>query len=282
MECIIRLDDITPDMDWEKFYHVKDILDKYNVKPLIGVVPDNQDGTLHFGEPEPDFWEIIQGLADNGWVIAQHGTTHVYETTDAGILGINPFSEFAGLPYSKQLGKLRAGQKILSEHGIETDIFMAPGHTFDDETIEALKECGFSAVTDGLYTNSYLYKDVLFVPCSLGSKYEIEGIDTICLHTNLMKDDEFDKLESFLQLHQSEVVTFEPDILRLKAILWNSRVRKYERKKVADRKRKAKVAASGKLSWYMSYTNDKNSKVKWMKRVLYLPLLATNKYKKSN
>ena len=39
----IRLDDITPDMDWEQFYRVKKILDKFSIKPLIGIVPDNQD-----------------------------------------------------------------------------------------------------------------------------------------------------------------------------------------------------------------------------------------------
>ena len=46
-ECMIRLDDITPDMDWGRFYRAKEIFDRYKICPLIGVVPDNQDGTLH-------------------------------------------------------------------------------------------------------------------------------------------------------------------------------------------------------------------------------------------
>ena len=39
MNITVRLDDITPDMDWERFYKFKALLDQYQVKPLIGVVP---------------------------------------------------------------------------------------------------------------------------------------------------------------------------------------------------------------------------------------------------
>ena len=37
MNITVRLDDITPDMDWERFYKFKALLDQYQVKPLIGV-----------------------------------------------------------------------------------------------------------------------------------------------------------------------------------------------------------------------------------------------------
>ena len=40
MKIAVRMDDITPDMDWEKFEAFKTILDKYNIKPLLGIVPD--------------------------------------------------------------------------------------------------------------------------------------------------------------------------------------------------------------------------------------------------
>ena len=46
MNITVRLDDITPDMDWERFYKFKALLDQYQVKPLIGVVPDNRDELL--------------------------------------------------------------------------------------------------------------------------------------------------------------------------------------------------------------------------------------------
>ena len=58
MKIAVRLDDITPDMDWESFLRFKELLDRYQVKPLIGIVPDNQDEHLKGsdkGRPE-DFW----------------------------------------------------------------------------------------------------------------------------------------------------------------------------------------------------------------------------------
>lgn len=57
MNITVRLDDITPDMDWERFYKFKALLDQYQVKPLIGVVPDNRDELLKGSgspmDPEP-------------------------------------------------------------------------------------------------------------------------------------------------------------------------------------------------------------------------------------
>ena len=49
MKIAVRLDDITPDMDWERFLKFKALLDRYQVKPLIGVVPQNRDPGLTDG-----------------------------------------------------------------------------------------------------------------------------------------------------------------------------------------------------------------------------------------
>ncbi len=283
MGYIIRLDDITPDMKWEQFNKVRVLLEEYDIKPLLGVVPENRDKTLSYDEPDEKFWDVITELVGRGWIVAQHGTYHVYETKESGILGVNPFSEFAGLPYGVQLRKLKAGREILKSHGIDTEIFMAPGHSYDDETVEALRECGFTTVTDGLYPDSYIYKDILFVPCRLNDRY-YEGIsdevDTICLHTNLMSDDDLTKLRMFLEQNSGDAITLDPDILRLRAMQWNSRVRKFEHKSVKQRGKKAKVASSPRLSWYMSYTNHPNKRIKWLRRLVMLPLLLTGKYKK--
>ena len=117
MKITVRLDDITPDMDWNRFYRVKAIFDKYKVKPLIGVVPDNQDDGLKCGEFHEDFWEYVVSLEKSGWTIAQHGYRHIYETKNSGLLGIKKASEFAGLPYEVQYEKLRCGREILQKHG---------------------------------------------------------------------------------------------------------------------------------------------------------------------
>ena len=46
MNITVRLDDITPDMDWERFYKFKALLDQHQVKQLLGVVPANRDELL--------------------------------------------------------------------------------------------------------------------------------------------------------------------------------------------------------------------------------------------
>lgn len=273
MQCMIRLDDITSDMDWEKFNKVTAIFDRYGICPLLGVVPENRDPKLHYGEKRDDFIIRIKECQKKGWTVAQHGTYHVYETQNGGILGINKNSEFAGLSYQVQLEKIQKGRKILQDHGITTDIFMAPGHTYDLNTLRALKICGFSTVTDGLFKKPYWEEGLLFIPCRLTGNYRIKGIDTICLHSNLMQEEDFLKLEKFCQEHKDEIIPFNPEEFKQCMQKRNLYVKIYEKAMLQKRRIKNKVAHSERLSRYMEWTNHKNSKVKWMKRILCIPVL---------
>ena len=76
MKTTVRMDDITPNMDWEKFLEFKALLDEHGIRPLIGVVPDNRDENLNRGaetgkapgrEKIGDFWEYIRALQNEGW-----------------------------------------------------------------------------------------------------------------------------------------------------------------------------------------------------------------------
>lgn len=279
MQCIIRLDDIAPDMNWGNFNNVKIILERYNVKPLIGIVPDNQDPKLHFEDKKPDFVQIIRELQDKGWIVAQHGTYHRYVTNDSGILKINKFSEFAGMPYEEQLKKITMGQQILKDQGINTDIFMAPGHTFDRYTLLALKQCGFHTVTDGLYHKPYWYKGLLFVPCRMIGNYRIKGIDTVCLHPNLMEEEDFKELETFCQKNKDNIIPFHSVELQKDAVSRNLFVIMDEKLFLWKRRVKNDITHSKRLAWYLSYTNHDNKKIKLLKRIIYIPILLTNKYR---
>lgn len=272
-ECMIRLDDITPDMNWKRFYQAKEILGKYDICPLIGVVPDNWDETLHKEEGREDFWDIIRNLQKSGWAVAQHGTYHCYETKDSGILGINPFSEFAGLSFENQVKKLQAGKQILEENGIRTDVFMAPGHTYDKNTLRALKECGFHVITDGLSSKPYMEDGILCIPCRLRGFKKPDGIDTICLHTNLMDEQDMKELEAFCKANREVIMPFEPQRYREHAGKKNFLSKGKECLVLKIRQLKNKVANSKRLAWYMKKTNHASSKVKWMKRLVCLPLL---------
>lgn len=203
MRIAVRLDDITPDMDWHKFNTVKNILHDAGISPLAGIVPDNMDPNLHKQEPKDDFWTYFAGLRDEeGWCIAQHGYTHVYTTKDGGLFPLNRFSEFAGLSYDRQLDMIKSGRDILKKNGLDTDIFMTPAHSYDHNTLKALRECGFRFVTDGFGRYPYIREGLVFIPIpfrleeSLGSR---GGFSTMVLHVNTMDADDIDRLQKRLE-----------------------------------------------------------------------------------
>ncbi len=205
------MDDITPDMDWEKFYRFKDILDKHAIKPLIGVVPDNKDEKLMKNPPRRDFWEFVKELQDSGWVIAMHGFNHVYTTRESGLFPIGDKSEFAGLPYQRQDEMIREGKRILRGHGIVTDFFMAPSHSYDRSTLKALVKNGFHRITDGFGNEPYEMDGMVFYPISKRRKDTLnskrDGIVTFVYHTNTMTDKDFSNFEK--QLSKAEFVSFD-------------------------------------------------------------------------
>lgn len=219
MKITVRLDDITPDMDWERFLKFKALLDHYQVKPLIGVVPDNRDENLVKKEPSAEekklsdgFWEYVKALKEDGWVIAMHGFRHIYSTKKGGCFPLNNFSEFAGLPFEKQKDMLSEGKKILREKGIETDIFMAPAHSYDNNTLKALKETGFCALTDGFGDNPYSYEGLTFYPISfrLGSTFKKKtGYSTMVVHTNTVSDEDLKRYEKYFEQKSVSWISFE-------------------------------------------------------------------------
>ncbi len=202
MRITIRMDDITPDMDWAKFLRFKDLLDKHDIKPLIGVVPDNRDGKLALNPAREDFWSYVKELQDGGWTVAMHGLNHLYSTREPGLFPIGGKSEFAGLPLDKQDEMIREGKAVLEEKGIFTDIFMAPSHSFDKNTLTALKKNGFKVVTDGFGTEPFRSRGMVFYPISVSRgkslKDNRDGLVTFVYHANTMDEKDFTKLAELL------------------------------------------------------------------------------------
>jgi len=211
MKICIRMDDITPDMDWAKFLRFKELCDLYQVKPLIGVVPKNEDKNLSIDKPREDFWAYIRALQEEGWIVAQHGYVHVYTTNEAGIFPLNHFSEFAGVEYSEQYEALRLGQNILREHGIETDIFMAPGHSYDKYTFKALENLGFWRITDGFGKQPYIRDNMVFYPISYSKSSALRaksGYTTFVVHTNTMEENDFKQYEQMFEKNKSRIISY--------------------------------------------------------------------------
>lgn len=210
MKIAIRMDDITPDMDWRKFEEFKALLDEYQVKPLIGVVPDSKDENLSRDKEKDDFWQRVAEWQKAGWVIAQHGYQHVYTRKKGGCFPLNGFSEFAGLTLREQRQLLSEGRRKLKMRGISTDIFMAPAHSYDKNTLRALKELGFTGVTDGFGSRPYLRGGLTFYPISFrlsSSLKKKSGTTTMVVHTNTMNRDEMEKYRSIFKTQ--DIISFK-------------------------------------------------------------------------
>lgn len=211
MKIAVRLDDITPDMDYEKFHKMKQILDTYQIKPLIGVVPFNEDKNLMRSPKIEDFAVFLQDLVSEGWVVALHGYEHLYATEKGGLFPLNHFSEFAGVPFEKQNEMIARGKDKLKSWGVETDIFMAPGHSYDNNTLKALQKNGFGYVTDGFGKYPYLRHGLTFLPIAVKQTdclRKTDGYSTLVFHTNTMEEKDFIRYERIFEENKESLIPY--------------------------------------------------------------------------
>ncbi len=186
-KILIRFDDICPTMNWEQWDKAKKLLDSIGATALIGVIPDNQDPTLLINEPRKDFWEYIIDLQHQGYAIAMHGYHHVFDMQASGLSTPKKHSEFAGHTYEEQNRRIQEGKRILREHGIETDIFFAPAHSYDDNTLKALAANGFKYVSDGKSQKPYKRHGIICFPEFTGGLPKMRrsgGYYTAVLHAH--------------------------------------------------------------------------------------------------
>ena len=207
-QYIFRMDDITPSMNWGRFWSVLNLLNRHRVKPLLGIVPDNQDPNLNCQKPDPQFWDTMRMLINKGLVdVAQHGYQHqLHIPKESALLKAThgatvERSEFTGLPYPEQLARLKTGQAILQDNGIYTSYFFAPNHSFDRNTLRALRAAGFTAVSDDVALFPFKSSGLLFVPQQLWTpKKMLTGVFTICLHTNEITPAKLRTIRQFLRM----------------------------------------------------------------------------------
>lgn len=230
-KILLRFDDICPMMNWAQWEKAKKMLDAKGVTALLGVVPNCKDPELQIDEARPDFWEYIKELQKQGYAIAMHGYHHQFEIKADGLVTRNKISEFAGLPYEKQLEKIRKGKDIFTKHGIEVNTFFAPAHSYDDNTLRALAVCGFKYVSDGLSSKPYLRQGIKLLPCRSGGIPRIEkksGYITAVVHAHEWdrKDTGIEK-SRFIDLfenYNSEIVSFNEYKQQKEGIGWCERL----------------------------------------------------------
>lgn len=207
---LIRLDDASEYMDINKWNRMEKLLDKYNIKPIVGVIPDNRDESLvkQYNLDE-GFWDKVKKWQYKEWEIALHGYDHICITQSGGINPINPRSEFAGVSLDEQKKKIKKGLNIFKQKAVETKIFFAPSHTFDTNTIKALKEeSNIRIISDTIANDIYKRDEIYFIPQQSGEVRKLPfKITTFCYHPNTMNQKDFLKIEEFLQLNHKKFVS---------------------------------------------------------------------------
>ena len=186
---VIRLDDACPTMRREGWKGIERVLDNYRIRPIVAVVPDNQDRDLMVDVPDPDFWGRVRSWQAKGWSIAMHGHSHrLNETAARQILPIHRKSEFSGLPFFEQAEKLLRAKEIFDAQGVRISAWIAPAHGFDETTLKALRQTtDIEIISDGIAAFPYYDRDFVWVPQQLWRFRAMPfGLWTICLHPNGM------------------------------------------------------------------------------------------------
>lgn len=223
---ILRLDDAATRMDIDRWQQMENLLDKYSIKPLVGVIPNCQDPMMEKYPENSKFWDKVHSWIDKGWIIAMHGYRHVYDSENGGINPVNNRSEFAGHTYEEQARRIRAGFNILNSHNIHPKIFFAPSHTFDNNTLEALKnETDIRIISDTPAWDIYKMNDFVFIPQQSGCVRKLPfRTVTFCYHPNGLDEQSIALLEAFFRRYSDRFVTVDAVINKYRDYNWLDRV----------------------------------------------------------
>lgn len=230
VQYLIRLDDLCPTNNlqkWERFFN---LLDFYDIKPIIAVIPYNQDAKLAAcGNFNPYYWPLVRHLQEKNYIIGMHGFDHRYQTRDSGLFKINNRSEFAGLPLRVQEQKIKAATAIFKRERVYTPLFIAPAHTFDHNTLKALKKHSeVLIISDGLLESPYIRFGFGWIPVQLSEvSLKSKKTWTFNYHPETCTDEAFKKLEKFVAENHKSFVSLSQ--LTFRYYTWRDYFKEYYR-----------------------------------------------------
>jgi hypothetical protein len=207
-QYIFRLDDASEFMDLHKWNPFFELFDKYDIKPIIAVIPFNRDPKMIIGKPDLMFWDKVRQWQKKGYHIAMHGYEHLYSNNERGLIGLNNYSEFAGVPFEKQCEMLSNAFCKFQVENIKTKIFVAPAHSFDKNTLKALRKVTtITQISDGFFLNPIKMHGLNWIPQQLWvPKNKKNGLWTICYHPETSNNSILNMLELFLENNSTRVV----------------------------------------------------------------------------
>ncbi len=212
---LVRIDDIAAHMKWDLIQKCEILFDELNIKPLLGVIPDNKDKEFLKYEKKDDFWDQVRSWQSKGWEISMHGFDHVYssDSKKKDFFGYGGKSEFFGHSFEIQKKKIEEGLKIFKKEKINIRSFFAPNHTYDLNTFKALKANGINYVIDGYGLKPYKEFEINFIPQLFYKEIMLPfGIQSTQVHLNYMNNENFSNFVSFIKKNSSKIINFDKTI----------------------------------------------------------------------
>jgi predicted deacetylase len=210
-KLLLRFDDLCPTMNWAAWSQIEQALLDTGVKPLLAVIPNNRDPEFQVTAPRKDFWDQVRLWNSRAWTIGVHGYQHGYVTRSAGLLGIHPASEFAGLPFDEQARKINLALGIFFNEGLQPNVWVAPGHSFDANTLRVLPKVGLDVVSDGMGLLPYQdASGILWIPQQMWRFRPMPlGVWTVCLHFNSWGAGAVDRFRHQLLKYRNRITSFD-------------------------------------------------------------------------
>ncbi|MGB7264264.1 MAG: DUF2334 domain-containing protein [Terracidiphilus sp.] len=207
---LLRLDDLCPTVSRVRWLPFRSLIEEFELKPILAIVPDNRDPELALSPPDPSFWDQIRSLESTGATIGMHGYRHLCTSHDRSLLGLHRSSEFAGVALATQRAWIRDGLSLLRGHGLNPRIWVAPSHGFDGNTLDALRSEGICLLSDGFARVPHIRDGITWIPQQLwGPVEKLSGTWTICLHPNTARSQEIARLRAFLRVYASQFTSVD-------------------------------------------------------------------------
>lgn len=216
-QYLLRFDDLCPTVSADRWQTLCSLINEFQLKPILAIVPDNQDADLALSPPNPDFWVQMRSLEAAGAATALHGFRHLCLSSGSSLVPLHNVSEFAGVPADTQQTWIRDGIAILRSHGLNPRLWVAPRHGFDHNTLFALRKEGIQILSDGLARIPFTRGGLTWIPQQLWAPVGKEsGLWTICIHPNTITDEQVVQLRTFVSLHAAQFTSVERTLVELR------------------------------------------------------------------
>lgn len=215
---LIRLDDISENMNWHIMTKCQKLFLSLNIKPVLGVIPKNNDPYLLKFPKKKNFWSQVREWQSYNWTIAMHGYSHVYktDTKKKDFFGYGGQSEFFGNSLQEQEKKIRLGLRKFMSENILIKTFFAPNHTYDLNTFKALKNCGIFEVIDGYGLMPFTKHGINFIPQLFYRNILLPfGIQSTQIHLNTWGEKDYNNFEKFIYKNQNKIICYNDAISKI-------------------------------------------------------------------